>query len=85
MSGYGLIVPSDPSTNALRKLIIELAARHQIPAVYALRAATADGGLMSYGIDIPELFRQSAIYADRILKARSPPNFRCNCQPNLNS
>ena len=72
VSGYGLIVPSDPSTNAQRKLIIELAARHHIPAVYALRAAAADGGLMSYGIDIPELFRQSAIYADRILKGEKP-------------
>jgi putative ABC transport system substrate-binding protein len=72
VSGYGLIVPSDPSTNAQRKLIIELAARHQMPAVYALRAAAADGGLMSYGVDIPELFRQSAIYADRILKGDKP-------------
>jgi putative tryptophan/tyrosine transport system substrate-binding protein len=72
VSGYGLIVPSDPSTNAQRKLIIELAARHQMPAVYALRAAAADGGLMSYGVDIPELFRQSAIYADRILKGEKP-------------
>jgi len=72
MSGYSLIVPSDPSTNAQRKLIIELAARHQMPAVYALRAAAVDGGLMSYGVDIPELFRQSAIYADRILKGDKP-------------
>jgi putative ABC transport system substrate-binding protein len=72
VSGYGLIVPSDPSTNAQRKLIIELAARYQMPAVYALRAAAADGGLMSYGVDIPELFRQSAIYADRILKGEKP-------------
>jgi putative ABC transport system substrate-binding protein len=40
--------------------------------VYALRAAAADGGLMSYGVDIPELFRQSAIYADRILKGDKP-------------
>ena len=72
VSGYGLIVPSDPSTNAQRKLIIELAARHRMPAVYALRAAAADGGLMSYGVDIPELFRQSAIYADRILKGHKP-------------
>jgi putative tryptophan/tyrosine transport system substrate-binding protein len=71
-SGYGLIVPSDPSTNAQRKLIIELAARHHMPAIYALRAATVDGGLMSYGVDIPELFRQSAIYADRILKGDKP-------------
>jgi putative ABC transport system substrate-binding protein len=72
VSNYGLIVPSDPSTNAQRKLIIELAARYRMPAIYALRAATADAGLMSYGVDIPELFRQAAIYADRILKGEKP-------------
>jgi putative tryptophan/tyrosine transport system substrate-binding protein len=69
---YGLIVPSDPSTNAQRKLIIELAARYRLPAIYALRAAVTDGGLMSYGVDIPELFRQAAIYSDRILKGEKP-------------
>ena len=69
---YGLVVPSDPSTNAQRKVVIELAARYRMPAIYALRSATADGGLMSYGVDIPELFRQSAIYADRILKGEKP-------------
>src|SRR5215469_8925769 len=71
-SNYGLIVPSDPSTNAQRSVIIELAARYRMPAIYALRAATADGGLMSYGVDIPELFRQSATYAGRILKGEKP-------------
>jgi len=71
-SNYGLIVPSDPSTNSQRKLIIELAARYRLPAVYALRAATADGGLMSYGVDIPDLFRQAGIYADRILRGEKP-------------
>jgi putative tryptophan/tyrosine transport system substrate-binding protein len=71
-ANYGLIVPSDPTTNAQRKLVIELAARYRMPAVYALRSATADGGLMSYGVDIPELFRQAAIYADRILKGQKP-------------
>ena len=65
---YGLIVLPDPSTNSHRKLIIELAARHRLPAIHALRAATADGGLMSYGVDLPDLFRKAAIYADRILK-----------------
>ena len=69
---YGLIVPSDPSTNSQRKLFVELAARHRMPAIFALRAATADGGLMSYGVDIPELFRKAAIYADRILKGEKP-------------
>jgi ABC transporter substrate binding protein len=71
-SGYGLIVPSDPSTNAQRSLIIELAANYRMPTIYALRSAATDGGLMSYGVDIPELFRQAAIYADRILKGETP-------------
>ena len=71
-SHYGLIVPADPSTNAQRRLIIELAAHYRMAAIYALRSATADGGLMSYGVDIPELFRQAAIYTDRILKGQKP-------------
>jgi len=69
---YGLTVPSDPSTNSHRGLIVELAARHRLPVIYALRSATTDGGLMSYGVDIPDLFRQAAIYADRILKGEKP-------------
>ena len=71
-SDYGLIVPSDPSTNSHRGLIIERAARYRLPTIYALRSAAADGGLMSYGVDIPELFRQAAIYSDRILKGEKP-------------
>ena len=71
-SDYGLIVPSDPSTNSNRALMIDLAARHRIPAIFALRSAAADGGLMSYGVDIPELFRRAAVYADRILKGEKP-------------
>ena len=71
-SDYGLIVPSDPSTNSHRRLIIELAARYRLPTIYALRSAAADGGLISYGVDIPELFRQAAIYSDRILKGEKP-------------
>jgi putative tryptophan/tyrosine transport system substrate-binding protein len=71
-SDYGLIVPGDPSTNSQRKLFVELAARHRMPAIFALRAATADGGLMSYGVDIPDLFCKAAIYADRILKGEKP-------------
>ena len=69
---YGLIVPPDPSTNTKRRLIIELAARHRLPAVYALRVASLDGGLLSYGVDLPELFRQAAVYADRILRGDKP-------------
>jgi putative tryptophan/tyrosine transport system substrate-binding protein len=69
---YGLIVLPDPSTNSHRKLIIALAARHRLPAIHALRAATADGGLMSYGVDLPDLFRKAATYADRILRGEKP-------------
>jgi putative tryptophan/tyrosine transport system substrate-binding protein len=71
-SDFGMIVPPDPSTNSYRRLIVELAARYRLPAIYALRAATDDGGLMSYGVDLPELFRQAAISADRILRGEKP-------------
>lgn len=67
-------MPSDPSTNSHRALIAKLAARYRIPTIFALRAAVADGGLMSYGVDIPELFRRAATYADRILKGEKPAN-----------
>jgi putative tryptophan/tyrosine transport system substrate-binding protein len=69
---YGVIVPADPATNALRGLVIALAAQHRLPVIYALRPAVVDGGLMSYGVDIPELFRHAALYADRILKGDKP-------------
>jgi len=71
-SDYGVVVPSDPSTNSHRALMVKLAARHRTPAIFALRAAVTDGGLMSYGVDIPELFRRAATYADRILKGEHP-------------
>jgi len=65
-------VPSDPATNSRRGLVVELAARYRLPTIYALRSAVVDGGLMSYGVDIVELFRQAAIYTDRILKGEKP-------------
>jgi len=69
---HGVIVPPDPSIASHRKLIIELAARYRLPAIYALRFMTAEGGLMSYGVDILALFRQTAGYVDRILKGEKP-------------
>jgi putative tryptophan/tyrosine transport system substrate-binding protein len=60
--------------NSHRKLITALAARYRLPAIYALRAAVVDGGLISYGVDIVELFREAAIYADRILHGERPAN-----------
>jgi putative tryptophan/tyrosine transport system substrate-binding protein len=68
----GLIVVPDPATNAHRKLINELATRYGLPVIHALRSAAADGGLISYGVDLPNVFRQAAVYADRILKGANP-------------
>jgi putative ABC transport system substrate-binding protein len=68
----GLIVLPDPATNAQRKLINELATRHRLPAIHALRGAARDGGLMSYGVNLPDVFRQAAAYADRILRGDKP-------------
>ena len=62
----------DPATNAHRKLINEAAVRHGLPVIHALRSGTADGGLMGYGVDLPNVFRQSAVYADHLLKGANP-------------
>jgi putative tryptophan/tyrosine transport system substrate-binding protein len=53
-------------------MIIALAARHRLPAVYAYRSFVAEGGLMSYGPDIYDIFRRTASYVDRILKGAKP-------------
>ena len=55
-------------TEVHRHLIIALAARHQLPAVYASRIFVADGGLISYGPDLSDQYRLAAGYIDRILK-----------------
>ena len=57
---------------AQRDLIIALAARHKLPAVYNARAFVIDGGLISYGPDVIDQFRRSASYVDRILKGEKP-------------
>jgi putative tryptophan/tyrosine transport system substrate-binding protein len=69
---YGLIVLPDPATNAHRKLINELAAHYRLPTIHFLRSTTRDGALMSYGADLPDVFRQAAAYADQILKGAKP-------------
>ena len=70
----GLIVTTSPSTVVHRNLIVALAARHKVPAVYFDRAPVADGGLISYGPDLVSQFRQAASYVDRILKGEKPAN-----------
>jgi putative ABC transport system substrate-binding protein len=68
----GLVLPPDDTTIVHRKLIVTLAARHRLPAVYSFRAFVTEGGLMSYAIDVVDLFRRSASYVDRILKGEKP-------------
>jgi putative ABC transport system substrate-binding protein len=69
---FGLIVPPDPAINSQRALIIALAVRYRLPVVYGLRVAAAEGGLMSYGVNVPELFRLAAAYANRLLRGEKP-------------
>ena len=68
----GLVVTAGPPTVVHRDLIITLAARHKLPAVYFDRTFVAAGGLMSYGADLVAQFRQAAGYVDRILKGDKP-------------
>ena len=68
----GLVLPTDVTTVVNRDLIIALAARHRLPAIYSFRADTGSGGLMSYGPDTADLFVRSASYVDRLLKGEKP-------------
>jgi putative tryptophan/tyrosine transport system substrate-binding protein len=68
----GLIVTSSAATLRYRDLIITLAARHQLPAVYWERFFVAAGGLISFGPDLIDNYRHAAGYVDRILKGAKP-------------
>ena len=68
----GLIVAASALATVQRALLIELAARHRLPAVYFERTFVASGGLISYGADLAEGYRRAAGYVDRILKGEKP-------------
>lgn len=68
----GLIVTASAFANVHRELLISLAGRHKLPAIYFARYFVDDGGLMSYGTDLVEQFRQAATYVDRILRGERP-------------
>jgi putative ABC transport system substrate-binding protein len=68
----GLVFPPNATTTANRDLIVALAARYRLPAVYAWREFVTAGGLLSYGTDFVEQFGQAASYVDRILRGSSP-------------
>jgi putative ABC transport system substrate-binding protein len=68
----GLIFPTDGFLASHRQLVVESAARHRVPAIYAGQDFTEIGGLMSYAVDFDTQYRQAAVYIDRILKGAKP-------------
>jgi putative tryptophan/tyrosine transport system substrate-binding protein len=72
MRVQALLVGGDPFFNGRREQIVTLAAHYAIPTIYELREFAAAGGLMSYGTNLPDSYRQIGIYTARILKGEAP-------------
>jgi putative ABC transport system substrate-binding protein len=70
--GGGLVLLPDVFTTAHRVPIISAAARNKVPAVYGFSYFVREGGLLSYGIDLVDIFRRAATYVDRILRGEKP-------------
>jgi ABC-type uncharacterized transport system substrate-binding protein len=68
----GLIVLPNPITIGNRKLVIQMAAQHSLPSAYPFRQFVKDGGLVSYGIDLADQYRQAASYVHRVLRGEKP-------------
>jgi len=71
-SASGLIAAPDAVVNTRRRLIMSLAERHRLPAIYGFRRFVTEGGLISYGPDSIDIVRRSASYVDRILRGEKP-------------
>jgi putative tryptophan/tyrosine transport system substrate-binding protein len=70
--GGALLVPPDPFSTGHRERFVKLATRDRLPLVAAVRSFAEEGGLLAYGVHIPELFRQAAGYVGRILRGEKP-------------
>ena len=70
-SGGVTVLPSNMFFNE-RKQLVALAAKHRLPSMYPWRELVEAGGLMSYGLHIPDLYRRAATYVDKILKGAKP-------------
>jgi putative ABC transport system substrate-binding protein len=70
--GGGLIVSPDAFNYGNHKSIIEIVANHRLPTIYGILGTAAEGGLIYYGIDIVDQYRQAAGYVDRILRGQNP-------------
>jgi putative ABC transport system substrate-binding protein len=67
-----LVVQADPYFNNVRGQLISLAARYRLPAIQERRASVAEGGLISYGTSLPDVYRQVGVYCGKILKGANP-------------
>jgi len=67
----GLLVLPDTTLNVNRDLVVALAAQHSLPAIYPYRYYVAAGGMMSYGVDVADIYRRLAAYVNRILRGDS--------------
>ena len=79
----GLFVVPDVFVQVHRELIIKLAEKYRLPAIYPYRFFPESGGLMSYGIDTVVIFRQAASYVDRILKGTAPTDLPVQAPTNF--
>ena len=70
--GSGLIVSGEQFNLVNRKLIIELAARYRLPAIYGIDPAATDGALIQYSVDVFDSVRSAVAYVDRILRGEKP-------------
>ena len=68
----GLLVQPDVATHNNRALIMSLANRHRLPAIYGYPYYVTEGGLAAYGVDVVDLYRRAASYVDRILRGERP-------------
>jgi putative ABC transport system substrate-binding protein len=68
----GLIVLVNPMFNVQRQQIIERAAKHRLPAIYEWKPFVQSGGLISYGADVPDIYRRAAAFVDKIVKGAKP-------------
>ena len=71
-NGGLIVVPGAPSPTVHRQLIIALASRHRLPAIYPFRFFVTSGGLASYGVNSVELYRRAASYVDRLFRGEKP-------------
>jgi putative tryptophan/tyrosine transport system substrate-binding protein len=67
-----LLVSGDPFFLTTRDQLVALAARHRLPTIYGFREFAQSGGLISYGVSVPDAYRQAGVYVGRILKGAKP-------------